>query len=84
MRRSAPRKILVAVMVAYEADTLQIALSEYDGVADILISENLNVHTPHEKAPNHFTCGHESRRSPSFLDSKPKYSGKAAQTSGRL
>ncbi len=45
-RISKPRKILVAAMLAYEVDTLQIALHEYDGLADVLLSENLNPHNP--------------------------------------
>jgi len=38
-------RILVAAMLAYEVDTLQIALAEYDGVADVLITENLAIHS---------------------------------------
>ena len=43
-------RILIGAMLAYEADTLQIALAEYDGVADILITENRRVHNPKEKS----------------------------------
>jgi len=43
-------RILIGAMLAYEADTLQIALAEYDGVADILITENRGVHNPKEKS----------------------------------
>lgn len=41
-------RILFATTLSYEADTLQVALSEYDGVADILITENLHTNNPHE------------------------------------
>lgn len=42
-------RILIGAMLAYEADTLQIALAEYDGVADVLITENRAIHNFREK-----------------------------------
>lgn len=42
-------KILIGAMFAYEADTLQVALAEYDGVADILITENRAIHNFRER-----------------------------------
>lgn len=43
-------RILIGAMLAYEADTLQIALAEYDGVADVLITENRGVHNSKERS----------------------------------
>lgn len=43
---AADRSILIAAMMAYEIDTIQMALAEYDGVADVLLTENRRVHNP--------------------------------------
>ena len=40
------RAILIAAMISYEVDTIQMALAEYDGVADILLTESTHVHNP--------------------------------------
>ena len=69
-RLSSPRKILVAALVAYEADTLQIALSEYDGIADILLSENLNLHNPRATESKPFYLWPRIRDKPQFSSFK--------------
>lgn len=43
------RRILIAAMVAYEGDTLAIALEEAKGVADVLLVENKQPHNPSAK-----------------------------------
>ena len=65
-RVAEPRKILVAAMLAYEADTLQIVLSEYDGVADVLISENLNLHNPRQQGGKPFHLWPRIKDRPAF------------------
>ena len=67
-----PRKILIASMIAYEADTLQIALAEYDGVADVLLTENLNLHNPHERQSKPFYLWPRVKNRPEFAVRKSK------------
>lgn len=65
-----PRKILVAAMLSYEVDTLQIALAEYDGLADVLLSENLNLHNPRQTTPKPFYVWPKIRDTPGFANYK--------------
>lgn len=45
------RKLLVGAMFAFEVDTLEIALREYDGVADVLVLESAISHNRKDASP---------------------------------
>lgn len=45
--RTFNRSILFTALISYELDTLNIVRAEYEGLADILLAENLQVHNPH-------------------------------------
>lgn len=49
-RRQVPRQIAVAMLLAAEVDTLEIALAEYKGLADVYLFENRVVHNLREKS----------------------------------
>jgi len=63
-------RILFATTLTYEADTLQVVLAEYDGVADILITENLNINNPHERKQKPFYLWPQLKSMPQFATSK--------------
>lgn len=49
-RRAVPRRIAIAALFAAEVDTLEIALDEYSGLADVYLFENRAVHHFQEAA----------------------------------
>lgn len=66
------RRLLFATTLAYEADTLQVVLAEYDGVADVLITENLQPNNWRETEPKPFYLWPVLRNNPWFRVNRSK------------